>query len=149
VRKQEEAGTNVRTKSIRMAAIVAIAAGCAAAPLARAAFPAQTFHDRLFQSKTRAEKKAEANQRSVTGQVTGADEMPAVGAIVQLKDMRTLQVRSFITQTDGTYHFYELKADVDYQLSARSNDTVSPVKSLSVFDTRKEAILNFKLEPKK
>jgi hypothetical protein len=85
----------------------------------------------------------------VSGLVTGADEMPAVGAIVQLKDMRTLQVRSFITQTDGTYHFYELKADVDYQLSARSNDTVSPVKSLSVFDTRKEAILNFKLEPKK
>jgi hypothetical protein len=132
-----------------MAAIAAIAAGCVTAPFAGAAFPLQTFHDRLFQSKTRAEKRAEANQRSVTGLVTGADDMPAMGAVVQLKDMRTMQVRSFITQTDGTYHFYELKADVDYQLSARSGDTVSPVKSLSVFDTRKEAILNFKLEAKK
>jgi hypothetical protein len=132
-----------------MAATVAMAAVCVMAPFARAALPVRTFHDRLFQSKSRAEKKAEANQRSVTGLVTGTDDMPAVGAVVQLKDMRTMQVRSFITQTDGTYHFYELKADVDYQLSARSGDTASPVKSLSVFDSRKEAVLNLKLDAKK
>lgn len=99
--------------------------------------------------QTRAEKRAEANLRSVSGLVSGVDDMPAVGAVVQIKDMRTLQIRSFITQADGKYHFYELKADVDYQLSARSGDAVSPARTLSVFDTRKEAILNFKLEEKK
>jgi len=102
----------------------------------------------LLDAQSRAEKRAEANLRSVTGVVTGADDMPAVGAVVQLKDMRTLQIRSFITQTDGRYHFYELRADVDYQLTAHSGDTTSPTKTLSVFDTRKEAILNFKLDKK-
>jgi hypothetical protein len=101
------------------------------------------------QGKSRAERKAEASLRSVTGSVSGADGMPAVGAVVQIKDMRTLQVRSFIVQGDGTYHFYELKADVDYQLSAHSGDTTAAPKTLSVFDSRKEAILNFQLEAKK
>jgi hypothetical protein len=100
-------------------------------------------------SQSRAEKRAEANMRSVTGQVTGTDEMPAAGAVVQLKDMRTLQVRSFITPADGTYHFYELKTDVDYQVSARSGDATAPPKTVSVFDSRKEAVLNLKLEAKK
>jgi hypothetical protein len=122
-------------KSIRIAVICVSAALCVS--------PAYS------QGKTRAEKRAEANMRSVTGQVTGVDDMPAVGAVVQLKDMRTLQVRSFITQTDGTYHFYELKGDVDYQLTAHSGDNTTPPKTLSVFDSRKEAILNFKLEAKK
>ena len=40
------------------------------------------------------------------------------GAVVQLKNMKTLQIRSFITQTDGTYRFFELSPDVDYELKA-------------------------------
>ena len=101
------------------------------------------------QGKSRAERRAEANMRSLMGVVMGADGNPAVGAVVQLKDMRTLQVRSFITQGEGTYHFYELKMDVDYQVSARSGDTVAAPKTLSVFDSRKEAVLNLQLEAKK
>lgn len=127
--------TKLLAKSVRIAVICMGAALCA--------IPAHS------QGKTRAEKRAEANMRSVTGQITGTDDMPAVGAVVQLKDMRTMQVRSFITQADGTYHFYELKMDVDYQLSARSGDATAPAKTLSVFDSRKEAVLNFKLEMKK
>jgi hypothetical protein len=121
-------------KSVRIVAVLAVAMVCAA--------PA------FGQGKTRAERREEASQRSVTGMITGVDDKPAVGAVVQLKDMRTLQIRSFITQTDGTYHFYELKNDIDYQLTARSGEAAGPMKTLSVFDTRKEAILNFKLEAK-
>ena len=122
-------------KSVRIAAVLAVAF-VSGAPV-------------FAQKPTRQERREEANSRSAMGLVTGADEMPAVGAVVQLKDMRTLQVRSFISQADGTYHFYGLKADVDYQLTARSGDTTAPTRTLSVFDTRKEAILNFKLEVKK
>jgi len=122
-------------KSVRIVAIVA----------AVAVFGAPAFG----QKKSREERREEANSRSAMGLVTGTDDMPAAGAVVQLKDMRTLQVRSFITQADGTYHFYGLKADVDYQLTARSGDATAAPKALSVFDTRKEAILNFKLEIKK
>jgi hypothetical protein len=97
--------------------------------------------------KTREERREEANSRAVKGTVTTADEKVAAGAVVQLKDMRTLQVRSFITLDDGQYHFSSLRADIDYELTARSGD-LTATKKLSLFDNRKEAILNFKLEKK-
>jgi len=99
------------------------------------------------QKKTREERREEANSRAVMGTVTGADDKPVSGAVVQLKDMRTLQVRSFITLDDGQYHFSGLRIDIDYQLTAKSGEMTS-TKSLSLFDNRKEAILNFKLSGK-
>lgn len=97
--------------------------------------------------KTREERREEANSRAVMGTVTTADEKLVIGAVVQLKDMRTLQVRSFITLDDGQYHFSGLRADIDYELTARSGD-MTATKKLSLFDNRKAAILNFKLEKK-
>jgi hypothetical protein len=102
----------------------------------------------MGQKKTREERREEANSRAVQGIVTGADDEPLAGAVVQLKDMRTLQVRSYITQSDGMYHFAGLRADVDYQLSARSGDATAGPKTLSIFDSRKQAVINFKLEKK-
>jgi hypothetical protein len=97
--------------------------------------------------KTREERREEANSRAVMGTVTTADEKVVSGAVVQLKDMRTLQVRSFITLDDGQYHFSGLRADIDYELTAKSGE-LTAMKKLSLFDNRKEAILNFKLEKK-
>jgi len=100
------------------------------------------------QKKTREERREEANSRAVQGVVTDASEMPVSGAVVQLKDMRTLQVRSYITQGDGTYHFSGLRADIEYQLLAKAGDTSAGPRTLSIFDSRKDAIMNFKLEKK-
>lgn len=75
-----------------------------------------------------------------------AQEQPASGAVVQLKDMRTLQVRSFITQNDGQYHFSGLRPDIDYQLTAKSGEMTAAARTLSIFDNRKEAVMNFKLD---
>jgi hypothetical protein len=100
------------------------------------------------QKKTREERREEANSRAVHGSITDANDAPAVGAVVQLKDMRSLQIRSFITQDDGMYHFSGLKSDVDYQISARSGESSSPVRTLSIFDSRKDAVLNLKLDKK-
>src|ERR1700686_3523962 len=96
-------------------------------------------------------KKGESATRSVQGAVTSADDSPAVGAIVQLENTKTLQIRSFITQEDGVYHFYELNADVDYKLKAedKKSGAASDTKTLSSFDSRKQAIINLKLAPKK
>lgn len=99
------------------------------------------------QKKTRQERREEANSRAVTGTVTAADDKLLSGAVVQLKDMRTLQVRSFITLDDGQYHFSGLRLDIDYELTAKSGD-MAVTKKLSLFDNRKAAILNFKLEKK-
>jgi Carboxypeptidase regulatory-like domain len=98
------------------------------------------------QEQTRKEKREEAKLRSVMGLVVDAQEQPASGAVVQLKDMRTLQVRSFITQNDGQYHFSGLRPDIDYQVTAKSGDMTAAPRTLSIFDNRKEAVMNFKLD---
>jgi carboxypeptidase family protein len=96
------------------------------------------------------EKKKKGNQtRTVQGTVTGPDDQMVNGAVVQLKNLKTLQIRSFITQKDGAYHFNELSSDVDYELRADYSGESSSPKELSSFDNRKEAILNLKLNPKK
>src|SRR5450759_5198861 len=46
--------------------------------------------------------------RSVQGSVSNPDDSAVVGAVVQIKNMKTLQIRSFITLEDGTYRFFEL-----------------------------------------
>jgi hypothetical protein len=97
---------------------------------------------------TKKEQREEAALRSVQGTVATADESPAAGAVVQLKDLRTLQVRSFIAQDGGAYHFTGLKIDTDYQLKADYNGMSSGWKTLSVFDSRKVAIINLKLDKK-
>ena len=79
--------------------------------------------------------------------MTSADDKPVAGAVVQLKDMRTLQVRSFITLDDGQYHFTGLRIDIDYELTARSGE-LTATKKLSLFDNRKAAVMNFKFDKK-
>jgi len=94
-------------------------------------------------------KKGEPATRSVQGAVTNPDDAAVAGAVVQLKNLKSLQIRSFITKEDGTYHFYELSPDVDYELKADYQGAASGSKTLSSFDSRKEAVINLKLNPKK
>jgi hypothetical protein len=81
--------------------------------------------------------------------VSAADDSPVNGAVVQLKNTKTLQVRSFITKEDGTYHFYDLSLDIDFELKADYQGESSNTKKLSSFDSRKQNILNLKLNPGK
>jgi hypothetical protein len=94
-------------------------------------------------------KKGEEQNRSVKGSVRAADEQTVTGAVVQLKNTKTLQVRSFITKDDGSYYFLGLSPDIDYELRADFQGASSGTKTLSSFDSRKEAIINLKLNPKK
>ncbi len=101
-----------------------------------------------FAQQTKEEKRQAATERVVTGTVKDADDKSIDGAVVQLKDLRSMQVRSFITQTDGEYHFSGLKIDSDYQLQAKYNGMTSGWRTLSVFDTRKEPVINLKMDKK-
>lgn len=90
-------------------------------------------------------QKEEADVRSVQGVVTDEEGRLVEGAVVQLKNTKTLQVRSFITRSDGSYQFHGLSTNVDYQLKAEYQGRSSDVKTLSVFDSRKKAVINLKL----
>ena len=70
------------------------------------------------------------------------------GAVVQLKNTKTLQIRSFITKEHGAYYFHGLSPDVDYELKAEYQGQSSPTKTLSAFDSRKQAVINLKLGKK-
>jgi hypothetical protein len=96
-----------------------------------------------------AQSKKESPTRSVSGIVTTPDNKLVVGAVVQLTDTKTKQVRSFYTQEHGDYYFHGLSPDVDYELTATYKGTSSNIRKLSVFDSRKDAIIDLKLNPKK
>jgi protocatechuate 3,4-dioxygenase beta subunit len=92
--------------------------------------------------------KEDTSVRSLQGTVFDADDKPVNGAVVQLKDMRTLQVRSFITQQEGSYRFSGLKTDTDYQVKADYSGMSSETRTLSVFDNRRTPVVNLRLEKK-
>ncbi len=90
-------------------------------------------------------KQEEAGTRSVTGTVNNAAGTAVAGAVVQLKNLKTDQIRSFITKEDGSYAFHGLSTDIDYQLKADYQGASSGNRTLSVFDGRKTAVINLKL----
>ena len=83
--------------------------------------------------------------RSVQGVVTDSSGKPVAGAVVQLKDTKSLQIRSFRTEADGGYHFAGLGTNVEYELEAKSDGATSGKKTLTVFNTQKIATVNLKL----
>lgn len=95
------------------------------------------------------DKARDPNIRNVQGIVTLPDGAPVEGAVVQLKNLKTLQVRSFITQEKGSYQFQNLPTSIDFELRADYKQYASGTRSLTVFDKRLDAIVNLKLEPKK
>lgn len=104
----------------------------------------------LFAQKlSRKEREEEAKLRTVQGVVRDEADNVVEGAVVQLKNTKSLQVRSFITRQDGTYRFGGLNRNIDYELKADYRGKTSDTKTLSVFDDRKQPVINLKLEGKK
>jgi Carboxypeptidase regulatory-like domain len=84
--------------------------------------------------------------RNLEGLVTNAAGQPVKEAVVQLKNTKTLQIRSYITSENGRYHFAGLSTDVEYQVKAQRGGDETSWKTLSVFDTKKTAVINLKLK---
>jgi hypothetical protein len=91
-------------------------------------------------------KSKEPQEKSVSGMVTDAGGAAVPGAVVQLKNTKTLQVRSFIAKEMGEYYFHGLATDVDYELKAESNGKASGTKTLSSFDSHPDATINLQLK---
>lgn len=94
-------------------------------------------------------KPEEEKFRMVQGIVTDSKDNAVDGAVVQLKNSKTLQVRSFITREHGSYYFHGLDPNVDYLLKAEFQESASDAKTLSSFDSRKQPVINLKLDKKK
>jgi Carboxypeptidase regulatory-like domain len=89
----------------------------------------------------------ESDLRTVQGHVLNAQEQPVQKAVVHLKNTRTLAIKTYITEPDGSYRFSALSSNVDYELYAESDGQRSDTKTLSAFDSRKQITMTLKLKP--
>ena len=93
--------------------------------------------------------KHESQLRSVHGIVTDKPETPIPGAVVFLKNTRTNAVRSYIADDTGNYRFSGLDPNTDYELHAEKDGAKSPTRTISSFESRKEIVVNLKVDTKK
>ena len=86
--------------------------------------------------------------RTVHGEVVNKDENP-VAAVVYLKNMRTLTVKTYIADEAGRYRFSGLDPNVDYEIHAEDKDFSSAKRTISSYDSRKEIVVHLKVDKKK
>jgi hypothetical protein len=94
-------------------------------------------------------KGRESELRTVRGTVVDKDEAPADSAVVYLKNLRTQDIITHISDSDGQFRFSGLDLNVDYDVHAEREGWSSASRSISNFDTRKEFVVTLKLDRKK
>ena len=87
--------------------------------------------------------------RTVRGTVIDKDENPVETAVVYLKNLRTNDIVTHLSASDGQFRFSGLDLNVDYEIHAEQAGMSSSSHSVSNFDTRKEFVLTLKLDHKK
>src|SRR5438309_900450 len=116
----------------RLLAIAALALACVAA------FPMTGSVDMM--------QRGGQESRTLVGHVFDRQDAPVVKAIVYLKNTKTLVIKTYITDTDGSYRFPALSPNVDYEVHAEFNGTRSDTKTVSSFDSRKQFNITLRLK---
>ena len=73
-------------------------------------------------------RKTRNTTRTLTGTVLDKSDKPIPNAVVYLKNTKTLAVKTYIAQTDGTYRFPELSPNVDYDLYAQKDGQAEQIE---------------------
>jgi hypothetical protein len=87
--------------------------------------------------------------RTVRGAVLDKTENPIPSAIVYLKNVRTLAVKTYISDKSGEYRFSGLDPNADYQVHAETDNMTSNTRTVSSFDTRKDIVISLKVDKEK
>jgi hypothetical protein len=95
------------------------------------------------------DQKRESQLRTVHGVVLDKDEAAVTGGVVYLKNTRTQVVATRIVKDKGEYSFSGLDPNVDYEIHAEKEGMTSAKKTVSSFDSRKDIVVNLKVDKKK
>ena len=90
-------------------------------------------------SSSEGRKSTRVTSRTLTGVVLDKGDAPVSNAVVYLKNLKSLAVKTVIAGNDGTYRFPELSPNVDYEIYAQREGKKSGTKVLSQFDDREKA----------
>ena len=94
-------------------------------------------------------KGHESELRTVRGTVVDKQETPVDSAVVYLKNVRSQDITTHITDKEGQFRFSGLDLNADYEIHAEKEGWTSASRSVSNFDNRKEFVLTLKLDRKK
>lgn len=100
----------------------------------------------IILTAAQAQRGSQADSRTLTGRVLNRQDAPVAKAIVYLKNTKTLAIKTYITEQDGSYRFPALATNVDYEVYAESQGSRSDTKTLSGFDSRRQANITLKLK---
>jgi Carboxypeptidase regulatory-like domain len=93
--------------------------------------------------------KNETELRTVHGSVIDKDENPVASSVVYLLNVKTQAVKTYISNDAGNYRFSGLDPNVDYEIHAEHGDMMSPTRTVSSFDSRRDIEIILKLSRKK
>ena len=94
-----------------------------------------------------ASEKNEA--KNISGSVLDKNDAPLGGAVVYLKNTKTLGVKTYIADDAGQFRFNSLSPNVDYEVYAEYNGQRSGTRTISSFDSRTNVQLTLKVDVKK
>ena len=89
---------------------------------------------------------APTTARAVQGHVVDKQDAPVPGAIVYLKDTRSLAVKSYLSDEKGQFHFGQLADGADYEVWAEQNGQRSSSKSISQFNSKVDIQFTLKID---
>lgn len=88
-------------------------------------------------------------QRAVQGRVVDKQDGAIAGAVVYLKDTRSLAVKSYLTDEEGHFHFGQLSDGADYEIWAEQNGKRSSSKNISQFNSKLDIQFTLKIDTSK
>jgi hypothetical protein len=93
-----------------------------------------------------APKQPRPTSKTLSGTVSDSSDKPVAGAVVYLKNMKTLAVKSFFADQAGAYRFPQLAVNTDYEVYAEKDGKKSGVKTISQFDDRFTPTINLRID---
>jgi hypothetical protein len=90
----------------------------------------------------RSQEQPHPTLRDLSGTITDGHE-PIRGAVVELRNVRTNQVVTYITDASGRYNFKRLDGNIDYQVWVLFRGHRSATRSISMFDSHMAKVIDF------